>query len=164
MVDVPFVDSLPSLLPRLPPLTTRYVMTLKESSGSVHPQSSSVFFSSHESHIFCHFMGYHFASYTEMQHPLICYLYILEAGIHTITHATIGLLSKLCNNQPVTLVMDCHRGNETLDSSSDWCGAWSIRNHACFEGGGKARVCVKRWKHGVLMQIWLKLPIPFLLS
>jgi len=83
VVDVPFVDSLPSLLPRLPPLTTRYVMTLKESSGSVHPQSSSVFFSSHESHIFCHFMGYHFASYTEMQRHLVCYLYILEAGIHT---------------------------------------------------------------------------------
>jgi len=32
---------------------------------------------------FCHFMGYHFVSYTEMQHPLVCYLYILEAAIHT---------------------------------------------------------------------------------
>jgi hypothetical protein len=28
----------------------------------------------------------------------------------TITHGTIGQLSKLRNNRPVTLVMDCHRG------------------------------------------------------
>jgi hypothetical protein len=34
-------------------------------------------------HTFCHFLGYHFASYTEMQRPLVCYLYILEAAIHT---------------------------------------------------------------------------------
>jgi hypothetical protein len=31
--------------------------------------------------LFCHFLGYHFASYAEMQ-PLVCYLHILEAAIH----------------------------------------------------------------------------------
>jgi hypothetical protein len=34
-------------------------------------------------HFFGHFLGYHFALYTEMQRPLVCYLYILEAAIHT---------------------------------------------------------------------------------
>ena len=58
----------------------------------------------------------------------------------TISHPWISQLSKLYSNQPVT---DCHRGNEILDSSADWC-LW----HANYDlwGGQNAQVHMKKRK------------------
>ena len=87
MVDVPFVDFLPSLLPRLPQPTARYVMTLPSKNLLArfihnHLPSSLLLPMNHTFFVILWVTILHH-TYTEMQRPLVCHLYILEAGIHT---------------------------------------------------------------------------------
>jgi len=81
VVDVPFVDSLPSLLPRLPPLTTCYVMTLL--ARFTYNRLPSSFLPMNHTFFVILWVTILHHTYTEMQRPLVCYLYILEAAIHT---------------------------------------------------------------------------------